>query len=531
MQIKEFRQKNPTYDDMSNSQLGYALWNRHYKDDMNAWRFAEEFGLNAEEVSEMRQSGLDDGLSEVDIAGDFAKADKGLGQVTSTMHGQTLALGPELGSIMLSTEEKLQNPDQSWGELYSKNKGMLRSNLEAYRNEYPIDALKTEIAGAVLSPVGALRLPGILSHLPTGMQAMLKGFVGGTIYGVNEAQDNKLASGLETGVLSAVFTGGTDKLLRSFKPASATVKSLMRLRKNPTVENLKIARTAAYKEVDATDLRFDVSDIKSIWKAGDTAILDRVAYDPMIDKTVKSIEKQFRSYINKGKLFKLSELDNLRKNLFKRQTNANPNEKQIIGKMIDQIDNVIDTKPTQGKVMRLARNLHGKYMKTKQLDDAFNVARRAADASGSGGNMFNLYKQAVKNILNSEKKNKFFKDWELEAMEHFVSGKTGEKAMRIISKASPSGNGLIFFLTATAATMNPAVLGLTAAGWGAKRGLEKGIKKQAGKLIESIGKGPPNPNMLPPGALPGIPTLMSVTTGSPAALDNPLEGLMNTIRE
>ena len=40
MNVEEFRQKNPQYEDMSNADLGFGLWNKHYKDDMNAWEFA-----------------------------------------------------------------------------------------------------------------------------------------------------------------------------------------------------------------------------------------------------------------------------------------------------------------------------------------------------------------------------------------------------------------------------------------------------------------------------------------------------------
>ncbi len=531
MNVEEFRQKNPQYDDMSNADLGFGLWNKHYKDDMNAWEFAETFGLNADDVASMRKKGLASGLTEVDIAGDLAKADTEAGAATAAVSGQTLGLGSEVQALVSATKEKLLNgSDKDWGDLYEQHKSGYRANLEAFREQYPMDALKSEIAGAVASPLGAVKLPGFLGHLPTVLQSTLRGFVEGTIYGVNDSQDKSLARGLETGTVSAFMTGGMDKLLRGFKPSSKTVKSLMNLRKNPTVEGLKKAKEAAYREVDSMGGIFGADDVQSIWKAGDDAILNRIAYDPSIDKVVNSVQKQFSRYIKDNKVFKLSELDNIRKDLFKRQTSANENEKQIIGAMINQIDNVIHKKPIAGPAMELARGLHGRFMKTKQLDDAFNAARRSADATGSGGNVFNLYKQAVKNILNNPKKHKFFSQIEMDTMEKFVKGGLGEKSMRTLSKASPSGNGLIFFLTAAAATMNPAMLSLTAAGYAAKKSLDKGVQRKAGQLIEDIGQGLTKP-LKPSAPLPGIPTLMSVTAGSPAGLDNPIEplGLFDTI--
>lgn len=529
MNVEEFRQKNPQYDDMSNADLGFGLWNKHYKDDMNAWEFAETFGLNADDVASMRQQGLKSGLTEVDIAGDMAKVDTDAGQATAVVSGQTLGLGSEVQAAVTATMEKLQNPNANWGDLYDNDKGYFRGNLEKYREEFPLDALGAEVTGAVTSPLGAVKLPGFLGQLPTTLQAMFRGFVEGTVYGVNDSQDKNLAKGLEVGTVSAFMTGGMDKLLRKFKPATKTVKSLMNLRKNPTVESLKKAKEAAYREVDSMGGIFGADDVQSIWKAGDDSILNRIAYDPSIDKVVKSIQKQFGRYIKDNKVFKLSELDNIRKDLFKRQTSANANEKEIIGAMIDQIDNVIHKKPVAGPAMELARGLHGRFMKTKQLDDAFNAARRSADASGSGGNIFNLYKQSIKNILNSPKKHKFFSQVEMDTMEHFVKGGFGEKTMRILSKASPSGNGLIFFLTAAAATMNPAMLSLTAGGYVAKKSLEKGIQRKAGQLIDDVGRGMTQAGSS--GPLPGIPTLMSVTAGSPAGLNNPAEGLFDTMEE
>ena len=530
MQIQEFRQQNPAYDDMNDAELGFALWNSHYKDDMNAWDFAERFGLTADNVADMRKTALDSGLSEVDFAGDIAKknVDKDVAKTTAIVHGQTLGLGDKVQGAMMAAEQMLKGSDKSWSELYDESQSYSREQLDEYRNQYPGEALTAEIGGAIASPVNALKLPGFLADLPRSIQATLRGFIEGTTYGANEAEENKLARGLETGVVSAFFTAGLDKLIKGFKPHTATTKSLISLRKNPTVENLKKAKTAAYKEVDKMGGIFGVGDIQKIWNAGDTAILDKIAYDPKIDKVVKSIGEQLQDYVKAGKVFTLSELDNVRRHMFRRMKNANENEQVIIRNMIGEIDNIIDSKPVEGAAMKLARSLHGRFMKTNQLDEAFNAARRSAEASGSGGNTYNLYKAAVKNILNNKNKVRYFSETEKAAMEHFITGDIGERGMRILSKASPSGNGLVFLITGIAATMNPALLGLSAAGYGAKQSLEKGIQRKAGQLIEDIGSGMSQASQRAANApMSGIPALMSVSTGSPAGLDNPAEGLID----
>jgi len=67
-------------------------------------------------------------------------------------------------------------------------------------------------------------------------------------------------------------------------------------------------------------------------------------------------------------------------------------------------------------------------------------------------------------------------------MEDVVSGNVDQRIMRLIGKASPSGNGLMLMLNGIAAMQNPAFLTLTGAGMASKLGAEKNQRQ----IIEEL---------------------------------------------
>lgn len=118
--------------------------------------------------------------------------------------------------------------------------------------------------------------------------------------------------------------------------------------------------------------------------------------------------------------------------------------------------------------LKQANTQSRRFYKIKAFDDAMENARRNAASTGSGGNIVNTYKQAVKNILNSATKRRQFDEDEIIMMERFVSGTMSENMLRLMSKLSPTGNGLMAALNVGAAAANPAMLGVTAAGIASK---------------------------------------------------------------
>jgi hypothetical protein len=120
---------------------------------------------------------------------------------------------------------------------------------------------------------------------------------------------------------------------------------------------------------------------------------------------------------------------------------------------------------------KAAREAHGRYKKSQLIEDAYSRAERAAQASNSGGNVLNNYKQAVNRILNGKQAKYFTKD-EIAVMEKMIRGDVDQQMLRLAGKISPSGNGLMLMLNGLAVFQNPSFLTLTGIGAVSKKAAE-----------------------------------------------------------
>ena len=98
------------------------------------------------------------------------------------------------------------------------------------------------------------------------------------------------------------------------------------------------------------------------------------------------------------------------------------------------------------------------------FDDLIKKAELETAATGSGGNIVNKYRQALKNILVNKNKSAQFDSEELSVMERFVKGDMAENTLRLIGKLSPTGNGLMAALNIGAVATNPALVAIPIAG-------------------------------------------------------------------
>ena len=176
--------------------------------------------------------------------------------------------------------------------------------------------------------------------------------------------------------------------------------------------------------------------------------------------------------------------------MWARKDAGSPAEGELIRDMIDSVDDMMFAKTGTSEVMLAARQANSTFKKAELLDDAFNKAELQTASTGSGGNIFNKYRQAVTNIITNPKKSRWFKKEELEQMNQFVKGDFGDDVMRNIGKLSPSGNGLMTALNIGAIATNPAMALVTVAGASAKALSDRGIMQQK-KGLESFIRGEP----------------------------------------
>lgn len=359
-----------------------------------------------------------------------------------------------------------------------------RARLDASQRDFPGTTMGAEVTGAVLAPGGAVgRAKTFVGNVARGATA--GGFFGG-LYGGGTAEEGERGGGAMSGAgFGALFGGAASGAInigtRSFQ------RLFGRSQQRPTVDNLRAARSAAYKAVDEAG--------ESVPQTQMQALRDRVHQelaDPTINfvpeadtKTVAAL--RMIDSIADGNMT-LGQLDRVRRRLWDR-AKAAPDEIGI-RRMIDAVDDAIMSSETGGGLMQAARLSHQRFKKAELLEEAFERATRQTGATGSGGNTFNNYRRAVNRILNSERNSKWFSPEELQIMQQFIQGDASANLLRRIGKLSPSGNGLMLALNMFgSATFGAPALAVGAAGAAAKHAADRGIRDGAEGLMTRMATG------------------------------------------
>lgn len=254
----------------------------------------------------------------------------------------------------------------------------------------------------------------------------------------------------------------------------------------PSLENLRIAKNAAYNAVDASGVKFTVDEIDN-FVATAKSKLDDFNYVPDVDKQTKASLQILESQL--GKELTIGKLDKLRQGLYKRYTAA-PNE-QGIKSMIDDIDDLIEAKEPANKLMEAARTANKKYKKSELFDEAMTKAQDQTGSSGSGGNLVNNYRAAIKQIINSKRDSRFFDEKEIEVMRQLVRGDLPDNALRLVGKLAPTGNGLMTYLNIGAVALEPTMLGVTITGALSKQASQARTKNAIQAVRKMLATGVP----------------------------------------
>ena len=299
-------------------------------------------------------------------------------------------------------------------------------------------------------------------------------------------------------MIGGVTGGGVKKAIDIGTPAFQRLfnKSVER----PTVENLRAARSAAYKAVDDAGEVFGAGEMQALFNNVKTAITDSGSYVPGVDKQTGAVLNLLQA--NSKRPLTIGQLDKLRQGLWSRYNAANGGEPLILD-AIEAIDDMIVNRGSTSELMSAARLAHSRFKKVELLENAFIKARDQTASTGSGGNVLNKYRQAVTSIINNPKQAKWFKPEEIETMRNFVRGSFTENQLRRLGKLSPSGNGLMMALNLGAAAYNPAMLAGTAAGAAAKEGADNFGERGAQALLNMAAGQAPRAPITVPGAVGG----------------------------
>lgn len=401
-----------------------------------------------------------------------------------------------------------------------------RGNEAQFREVNPKLAFAAEVGPALLPGLGtASAISKLGSVVGRSGAAATAGAGAGGLYGfmegegdVLERRDNAAYSAFAGALLGGVAPRALDTVANLPK---GVARLFQRSAQRPDVPTLKAAKTAAYKAVDDSGESFAPEDMKFLSERVQQSFAENnyvEGVDTALDATLRILDDRAT------KPTTLSQLDGIRQNLWKRYSKAS-DQPQILD-AIREIDTLIDTRGGASELMGVARATNARYAKSQLLEDAFQKAADETASTGSGGNIANKYKQAVKKIIHSKQQSRFFSTDEIDAMRALVHMDDNgmQKVRRLVCKLSPSGNGLMLTLhTIAGVSTGGATVPLMMAGHMAKGSADKAVIKAADELKDYLA-GMPKRQMIEVNAAPAA-------IGSAPAAENAQSGVRNMLTQ
>jgi len=514
MDITQIRQQYPQYGSMSDGELAYRLWDKDYKGRVPMGVFADRIKLPQQAFGEMTSFARSSGYQPTTESGQAQPVGSATGAPRAALQGMTFGFGDEIVGGMTGTMAAAGNvmrgqPANLGGEV-ERFTEQERQRIGQFRQEAPVTAIGSEVAGAVASSVVTPAVRALQALSPVA-RATVTGGGSGALYGFGTGEGglaSRLRNAVEVGIPSALFGGALQGTVQIAGAAAPRIAALFkRSAERPSIEVLRNTKNAAYDAVDKSGLRFDPADMDSLLVAA-RAAADDVNYVPDVDRNTFAAIRMIEN--NAGKEATIGQLDKLRQGLRSRFDASGGKEVGIL-KMIDAVDDMIASHPSTDALMTLAREANGRYKKAELLDYAFNRAELQTAATGSGGNILNKYKQAVTSILTNPNQSRYFNAAEKAQMEALIRGDITENVLRRIGKLSPSGNGLMLALNIGAIAANPLMAIGTAVGAGAKALSDSSGQRAVQGILDTVSGVPLRPRVQVP-FIPGAPQAGAVLT-------------------
>lgn len=258
--------------------------------------------------------------------------------------------------------------------------------------------------------------------------------------------------------------------------------------KVPTIENLYKEKNYAYEQVRKSAQGFSGTDTAYMVENAIETAYARGAVD-LTDKAFIKARDLLRKV--EGKPMSLNEFDKIQRKLGKIYSRKGKDQPFILD-MMKVMDDELAKKAANQDLIKAARSANKKYYKAKLLEDTISKLQNQRKVAGTGGNVANQYRNAMRRIIDNPNKVRFFDKHEVDAMQAIVDGSVPDNILRIASKMAPGGNGLMTYLNVVTFSLNPAFLGITGAAMGSKALLDSRIKLATKRLQDMIkvGGGP-----------------------------------------
>lgn len=429
--FEKFRKENPSYDDMSDGDLAFALRRKYYPD-LEYGVFAAQIGLSKDQRRAMLSAAEADGQELSSRA--VSNTEPAQNVARNMLQGMTFGAGDEIVAAGAALGDKLMGRDGSWGDRYEAHLMNERGKLDQGREASPIASIGSEIGGALAVPGALLRpvaSPYVNAARATGLAAG-----GGVLYGFNAGRggaEERLESAKTTGLLSAAI-GGAGSAITQGVGRVIDGRSLMRgarqaAKAAPDNDELHALASAAYKRADQAVIpRAGLTGAAQ--KAAAEISPNRLINRSLTPKTASVLDELTDVATDPNPALKFGELEDVRKlTRVPRADFTNPAEQRgggIIAGAIDEFVDAID--PALSKEITEARSYWSTLRKNELIMEAVEKAGRQASGFENG------LRIQFRQILGNKKLRGQFTDTERKAMEQVVQGTRLGNVMKKVGK-------------------------------------------------------------------------------------------------
>lgn len=438
MNIKEFRQEYPEYEDLPDAELAKSLHSAHYSD-MDFGEFSERFGVSPKET-----------------------VSDPLGYAREALQGATFEFADEVGLGVAAAAAKASealgiNPKsgKSFSDIYREMKSGYEDDREAFAEENPASSTVANLAGSVATGgAGAVKL---LSKVPatasrSGKTAITAATGGaeGALYGAGAAEDGDTLDGAAKGALTGavvapLVSGAASRIANASakKKARKTIGDAL-----PRESDLAEAADAAYEKANALGIVIKPSKLAEIKTDLVSEAKDKLGFNPEIHPKVNAALKSFDNLMDEPP--SLEKMEQHRRILSSVANSNDRDERRVATKLIRKFDEALESlhgddvltgeAKKAGHAMRTARSLWQKRAKLRTISEAVEKAELQASGFENG------LRTQFRSILNSRQKRRGFSKIELDSMRAIVKGDFGGNVARFLGRfgigRGPQSTGL-----------------------------------------------------------------------------------------
>lgn len=443
--IKSLREKFPQYEDLSDGQLAFGVYNKFYSD-MPIVGFAKQIGLDKAQSLEMLKSansvgkGLKFEQPEPSVGGGA------MGALRSGFQGLTLGGGDEIVAGGVSALKKLAGDERSMGDIYSQELELERSRLGQFEEQAPKTALASEVASSMALPIGPVKTMGQAALTGLGYGAA-SGFLSGEGSAADRAKSLALNAALG-GMFGAGFKKASDMVGSGFERYLSDKAAKAIARGGQSVDELKASANALYEEARASGATISKDAFENFVSQTIAKVSGGVDEDIAAKLTPSSAAVLEAMKRKVGQSVGVDDLDAFRKLA---QTPAgkvtDKGEQRAASMIIEGIDDFVDSiNPEQltsgtidgvSETFKAARDMWARMRRTEKLQNIIETAKEGGYAGGFESGL----KTQIGTILRNPKQRRGFSEGELRLLSEIQTGTPLGRALAGISYLgfSPSG--------------------------------------------------------------------------------------------